>query len=255
MSSSVENLVEEYVAWVRDNTKLRRVNRDWTEITTPYLDRHNDFLQIYVREEGGTYTLTDDSYVIQDLEQSGCALDSPKRKDLLQMTLNGFGVHLEGDALTVRCTATNFSLRKHLLVQAMLAVGDLFYLAAPSSGSLFYEDVEKWLDFHDIRYTPKVKIAGRTGYDHVFDFIIPKSRTRPERMLKAVTNPSRETAQSFVLAWIDTRGMRPADAAAYALLNDNESRIPGGVIEALESYEVRPVAWSDRERIVPELAA
>jgi hypothetical protein len=30
-------------------------------ITTPYLDRHNDTLQIYARSENGALVLTDDS--------------------------------------------------------------------------------------------------------------------------------------------------------------------------------------------------
>ncbi len=47
--------------------------------------------------------------------------------------------------------------------------------------SLFYEDVVTWLDLHEIRYTPKVKFTGKSGFDHLFDFVIPKSRSSPER--------------------------------------------------------------------------
>ena len=79
----------------------------------------------------------------------------------------------------------NFALRKHNLVQAMLAVNDMFYLAVPMVASLFYEDVVAWLDLHDIRYTPKVKFTGKTGYDHLFDFVIPKSRRQPERIIQS----------------------------------------------------------------------
>ncbi len=35
--------------------------------------------------------------------------------------------------------------------------------------------VVTWLDVHDVRYTPKVKFTGKTGFDHLFDFVIPKS--------------------------------------------------------------------------------
>ena len=33
--------------WLKDKTTLREVDGEWVEITTPYLDRHNDALQIY----------------------------------------------------------------------------------------------------------------------------------------------------------------------------------------------------------------
>ena len=120
----------------------------WVEITTPYLDRHNDYVQIYARRDNGGFLLTDDAYTINDLETSGCTLDSPKRKDLLQLTLHGFGVQLSKDPpeLQVHTSAENFPLCKHNLVQAMLAVNDLFYLAQPTVASLFYEDVVAWLD-------------------------------------------------------------------------------------------------------------
>jgi hypothetical protein len=68
--------------------------------------------------------LTDDGYTLQDLEQSGCKLDSGRRQGLLKMTLNGFGVQLNDRALEVHTSPDNFGLRKHNLVQAMLAVND-----------------------------------------------------------------------------------------------------------------------------------
>jgi Domain of unknown function DUF1828 len=97
----IEKLLQDYRAWLRDKTTLRLVNGGWVEITTPSLDRHNDALQIYVRAENGGYVLTDDSYTIHDLEASGCNLHTEKRRDLLKMTLNGFGVKLENEALVV----------------------------------------------------------------------------------------------------------------------------------------------------------
>ena len=97
----IEKLLNDYRVWLRDKTSLREVN-DRIEITTPYLDRHNDALQIYARAENGGYVLTDDSYTIHDLETSGCILNK-KRQDLLKMTLRGFGIQMNKEALEVSC--------------------------------------------------------------------------------------------------------------------------------------------------------
>jgi hypothetical protein len=137
----------------------------------------------------------------------------------------------------------------------MLAVNDMFYLAAPVVASLFCEDVVAWLDLHDIRYTPKVKFTGKTGYDHLFDFVIPKSRRQPERILQAINRPNRDTAQSVAFSWIDTREVRPPDSRAYAIVNDADHAIPGSVLDALRSYDVTPVCWRQREQVLEELAA
>jgi hypothetical protein len=254
MMQDIQRLLDSYAAWLRDKTVLRQID-DWVEITTPYLDRHNDYLQIYAKRADGGFVLTDDSQTINDLEQSGCRLESPKRQDLLKMTLNGFGVQLDGKALQVHASAENFALRKHNLVQAMLAVNDMFYLAVPMVASLFYEDVVAWLDLHEVRYTPKVKFTGKTGYDHLFDFVIPKSRRQPERILQTINRPNRDTAQAVAFAWIDTKEVRAPDSRAYALLNDIDQPVSTAVMDALRSYDVRPIPWSQREEVREELAA
>lgn len=254
MMQEIQKLLDDYVAWLRDKTLLRQID-NWVEITTPYLDRHNDYIQIYARRVNSGFILTDDGYTIDDLEQSGCKLNSPKRQDLLKMTLNGFGIQLCDNALEVHASPDNFALRKHNLVQAMLAVNDMFYLAVPMVASLFYEDVVAWFDLHEVRYTPKVKFTGKTGYDHLFDFVIPKSRQQPERILQTINRPNRDTAQAVAFAWIDTKEVRPPDSKAYALLNDSEAAIPSPVLDALTNYDVRPIPWSTREQVRDELVA
>jgi len=171
------------------------------------------------------------------------------------MTLKGFGVKMNNEALEMHATAENFPLRKHNLIQAMLAVNDLFYLAQPMVASLFYEDVIAWLDENDIRYTPKAKFTGISGYDHLFDFVIPKSRKQPERIVQAINRPTRDTAESFMHKWSDTREVRAADSKAYAFLNDREQAVPSAVIDAFKNYSIHPVAWSHRDEVVTELAA
>jgi hypothetical protein len=59
----------------------------------------------------------------------------------------------------------------------MLAVNDMFVMAQPRVASFFFEDVRNFLDSQDIRYTARVKLAGKSGYDHGIDFLIPSRRS------------------------------------------------------------------------------
>ncbi|MDD3828384.1 MAG: DUF1829 domain-containing protein [Anaerolineae bacterium] len=254
MIHEIQRLLDEYVAWLKDKTVLRQID-DWVEITAPYLDRHNDYLQLYAKKEDNGFVLTDDGHTIEDLVQSGCKLESPRRRELLKMTLNGFGVQLVGDELVVHASEGNFAVRKHNLVQAMLAVNDMFYLAVPMVASLFYEDVVAWFDLLEVRYTPKVKFTGRSGYDHLFDFVIPKSRRQPERIVQTINRPRRDTAQAVAFSWVDTKEVRPPESKAYAFLNDSESPVSRDVVDALSSYGVQPIFWSNRESVREELVA
>jgi len=99
-----------------------------------------------------------------------------------------------------------------------------------------------------------VKFTGISGYDQHFDFAIPKSKKQPERIVQAINRPTRDNALLFINAWGDTRQVRSSESKAYAVLND-EQPIPGGVIEALRNYDIRPVPWTERIEVVTELAA
>jgi len=253
--NEIENLTQEYFTWLKDKTILKELE-GWVEITTPYLDRHNDYIQIYVKKENNKFVLSDDGYIISDLIQSGCDLNTQKRKELLRTTLNGFGVkQLKSGELLVHSTSENFALQKHNLIQAMLAVNDLFYLATATISNLFLEDVIEWLDNNGIRYIQNTKLAGESGYDHLFNFAIPKSKKYPERLLRAINLPSRDNAESFAFAWIDTKKVRPSETIAFSILNDQEYKISNSVTEALDNYGITAISWAQRNKFVSQLAA
>ncbi len=249
-----DDLISRYYEWLKNHTAWREIN-GWVEITTPYLDRHNDHIQIYLRQQGNEWVLTDDGYTLADLAQSGCDIDTPRRKALLQTTLNGFGVQQVSESLEVRASKDNFAPRKHDLVQAILAVNDLFYVARANVESFFFEDVALWLDKSDVRYTPRLNFLGHSHYSHQFDFVVPKSRSAPERILRVVNNPNKDNAQSAVFAWVDTKDARPSDSLAFAVLNDSNRKISNAVEDAFRSYGITPIEWSKREEFVGILAA
>ncbi|CAM5217679.1 hypothetical protein CDEF62S_00650 [Castellaniella defragrans] len=252
--NATDDLISRYYDWLKAKTNWREIN-DWVEITTPYLDRHNDYIQIYLKRQDSEWVLTDDGYTLADLAQSGCEIDTPRRKALLATTLNGFGVRQNFEALEVKATEENFPLRKHSLLQAILAVNDLFYVARANVESFFFEDVALWLDDADVRYTSRVSFVGRSHYNHQFDFVVPKSKRAPERILRVINNPNKDTAQSTTFAWLDTKEERPSDSQAFAILNDRDRQIGNAVQDALRSYDITPIAWSKREEFRERLAA
>jgi hypothetical protein len=246
MIEEIKSLIKQYIRWLEDKTTIRQID-DWIEITTPFLDRHNDYLQIYARKDNNNYVLTDDSYVIVDLHNSGCTIDGGKRKELLDIVLNGFGVLREEDKLITIATESNFAEKKHSLIQAMLAVDDLFYTAKPLVASIFLEDIIGWFDLNEIRYFSNFNLIGKSGYNHHFNFVIPKSATQPDRLIRAINKPNRDKAEAYIFSWLDTKEARKDDAKAIAILNDTESGVPETVKSALTRYDITPLVWSERQ--------
>ena len=254
MKEDLHKLMDLYWQWVRNNTELRLVD-DRAEITTPFLDRHNDCLQIYVKPlESGEFLLTDDGYTVEDLEMSGFKFDSNPRSTLFSSILNRFGVQSVEKTLEIKTSKENFGMSKHNLIQAILAIDDMFYLASPSVPSIFIEDVTNWLDHSQVRYSSGFKLTGKSGLDHRFDFVIPKSESHPERLLRSINKPDKSSVERLAFSWIDTQEVRTVDAQAFAILNDKEVSVPTNVTDALSKYEVKPIKWSDRKEIQGVLA-
>ncbi|MFQ5596881.1 MAG: DUF1828 domain-containing protein [Nitrospiria bacterium] len=248
-----KHLVDAYVEWLRNGLSVNSINGA-CELTTPFLDRHNDHIQLYAVKQGGKIILSDDGYILADLRTSGLDIKVPKRKSVLESILNGFGVKIERGQLFVEASKHNLGQRLHSLVQSMLAVNDMFTMAQPRVAGFFWEDVKQFLDQHEIRYSQRVKISGKSGFDYAIDFLIPKSRNRPERFIQAINAPNKNTIGSYLFGLGDTREARENGTEAYAFLNDGEKEVGGDVIEALEAYEVKPAFWSQRENYVEALS-
>jgi hypothetical protein len=250
-----QKLIDAYVGWLRQGLSIEQLG-EACELTTPFLDRHNDHLQVYATRKNGNIILSDDGYILSDLRTSGLEVDTPKRKQVLESVLNGLGVRAEGSQLLVEASAGNLGQRLHSLVQAMLAVNDMFVMGQFRVASFFFEDVQHLLDDNNVRYTSRVKLAGKSGYDHGIDFLIPKSSKRPERIVQAIGAPKKDNIFAYLWTLNDTRAARAGEeeAEAFAFLNDQDQQIGGDVIEALNAYRVVPAIWSQRGNYIDALA-
>lgn len=59
MDTTYEKLVSSYLAWLKSKIIVKEID-GIAEITTPFLDRHNDHLQFYVKKTNEGFILTDD---------------------------------------------------------------------------------------------------------------------------------------------------------------------------------------------------
>lgn len=124
----VQEMINSYTDWLNCSFSFIQMG-EYYELTTPYLDRNNDHLQIYVKQEpNGTYLLTDDSNTISNLEAAGVSIiKSKKYKYMLERIVRDFGISINGSNLEIQATKSNYPQKQHMLLQAMMAIGDEFY--------------------------------------------------------------------------------------------------------------------------------
>lgn len=245
-------LIAGYYEWLKKRTSWKMVNGA-VEITTPFLNRHNDFIQLYiVKDPNGDFKLTDLGETIEDLECCGCDVSKGKRKSFLTQIVNGHGIYMDASELYVPFTAENFSEAKHSLVQAVMSIDDLFYTTKPTTGSFFFDEVSRWLSGNKVRFSPNVQFVGQSTLTHNFDFVIPKSDKKAERILKLANSPTSSSVQLTLFAWEDIRPER-SEATLFYLVNDEP--VKSQIAHALAKYDVKLVTWTERESFIEELAA
>lgn len=247
-------LKEEYINWLEDEIKFEKID-EYIEITSPFLDRYNDYLQIYAKiEKDNEIFLTDDSYTINNLKMSGIDINSPKRKQLLNNFLNKYRVKLDNDSLVIKAGIEDFPQKILFLMQAMLNVDDMFMLSQNKVASIFLDDIKNFLDGKEIFYSENVNFIGKSGFFYSYDYLIQRTKNKPERLCKAINNPNKQNFQSTMFMWNDTKETRNADSQLIVFLND-ENRIDPSIIEGFKNYEVNAVPWSKREKYLELLTA
>lgn len=240
-----EKLIKSYIDWLKEGISIQEMETS-CQITTPFLDRHNDAIQLYVEKHDGSIRITDDSYTIKDLRASGLEFTTEKRNQHLIAILNGFGVKQEKDEIYVIANPRDFPQKKHNLVQAVLEINDMFIMATEHVLSLFREDVAKFLEQNKVPVLQDFKLSGKSGFDHKFDFGLPKTPTKPERILQAINNLNKDQATSLAFAITDVKGIRIEPMSAYAFLNDSEHPPQEENLAALRAYDIIPLLWSHR---------
>lgn len=239
----IQKLINDYASWIKDEITFEKVG-EYYEITTPFVDNANDCLQLYVKQEGNELFFSDDSATIRNLKMSGIQFTG-NRKLQLQRILYQYGIQLKGEELTAKASVNSFAQKKHQFLQAMIHIDDLFFLSKSRVASFFLDDIQEFFFEKEIYYTDNVQFTGLSGFSHNYDFLIQRTKTKPERLCQAVNAPSRSTVGNILFAWNDTKSARKNDSELIIILND-QNTVTKGIEAAFFNYEAKVIRWSER---------
>jgi uncharacterized protein DUF1829 len=113
--------------------------------------------------------------------------------------------------------------------------------------------VALFLETHRVPAFSDFKLSGKSGFDHKFDFGLPKTPERPQRVLQAINNLAKDNTTSLAFALADVRSVRTDPLGALAMINDTERPPNEEYLAALRVYKVEPVRWSQRQQAIPLL--
>lgn len=239
---NINNLIDDYLQWLKSEISFEKIG-EYYEITTPYLNNANDYMQIYVCQKDDEILFSDDGAIINSLKSAGFEF-TKNRKEYLENLLFQYGIKLDGDALVTKSDIKLFPQKKHIFLQAMLKVDDMFAISKQKVSSYFLDDVQNFFKKNEIYYTENVQFTGVSGFTHNYDFLLQRSKNKPERLCQTVNNPQKAQMESIIFKWNDTKQARNNDSQLIVLLND-KNKIAKGVIDGFKNYQANVIRWSE----------
>nr|DAV21249.1 MAG TPA: protein of unknown function DUF1829 [Caudoviricetes sp.] len=239
------SLIDDYLNWLREEINIDKIG-EFYEITTPFLDFENDYIQIYIKISDDKVYFTDDGYILSMLQMQGVKMNSNRIKQLKYIA-NQFGVQVKNNELIKEAYVSHFPEQKHLFVQALVRIGDMFSNVHSKSTMPFVDDVAKFFDNQKIYYTDNVQFSGKTGLNHIFNFLFTRSAKQPERLCNVANKLDNSDVNAYLFPWVDTQKTRKPDTSYILILNDENSPKEEAV-RALENYGAKVVFWNDRKK-------
>lgn len=249
--SWINNVMNDYYAFLKDKTLVAQsTSSEWVEISTPFTGLFNDTVDIYAKQSGNKILLSDDGNTLRNLELSGMEISrSPKRKEILERILINYGVRIANDELVTEASEKDFPQKKLNLISAISETSDMYFLARHTVASVFREDVKKYLDEHEVVYTPHFISKGSTGLEFTFDFQIAYRKT--EIIIKSFNSINKMNLPQFLFTWDDIKKVRERqtekEVIGLAVINDIDRSVNEEYIEALKNYGAQKILWSERE--------
>ncbi|MBQ4513639.1 MAG: DUF1828 domain-containing protein [Anaerolineaceae bacterium] len=247
----INKLIAEYTSWLNSKISVEKYGEVY-EMTTPFLDRFNDYLQIYViPEKSGELTLTDGGYIIDNLLSSGVSLKQGSKKlNKIYQIIKNFGLNLNGEKITVTAKESQFAQKKHSMVQAMLAIDELYETEPRAEKDFFSDDVKTYFDNNNIYYSDGVSFEGKSGSTATYDLLFQRNRNHPERLCNIVSRMTESSRNMMIFNWLDIAPVRKHDSMLIIILNDSIQEVQQRDIDALESYNITPALFSESEKLL-----
>ena len=245
-------IVNDYIKWIKDNTFIKKMDNTSTKIISPFLDSHNDYINIYAsRTQNGQIKLSDGGILYYDLDSYGIRL-TQKKKELFDQTLLSYGIKFDQTTKEIYIISEPNAVgkAKHKLIQCLLAINDFFNSTEKNITDLFYYEIYNALMEANIPFNPNITISGKSGYPHRFDFAVGLTRNKPERLVNLIPKPDRkQKAELCLFAFNDlvNAGKKFIGAVLY------KGEPTDDFLKAFENYELKAYSWEKEKDTVLEL--
>lgn len=229
-------------------------------VRTPYWYPDGDVIDVFVRVENGTLTVTDLGEALGWLRlQSLSDRRSPKQERLIQDIRLTLGFELFKGQILLRCgSLAELPAAIHRVGQAALRIADLWFTTRTRTVESMTDEVADLLSEREIPFERSVHLAGRSGREWTVDF---QTRTTKQSALVFVLATgsraaARQLTEHVVAGWHDLSHLRvaPPGTRFISLIDDTSdvwSDADFRLVESISDLE----RWSQSSEFVERLRA
>ena len=251
--SWMDKLINEYLSFLKSETIYRELDDGWHAITTPFLDVHNDAIEIYCKlQDDGKIILADGGETLNNLSLSGVTFSRRgKRKQLFDATLLNYGVQVKNDELFIIADEeSKFPQAKHNLLSAISKISDMYLFPSQTNlaSDFFTEKVQKYFNDNGVIVTPKFNSQSKSGMYFTFDFQIAGRNT--EILVNTFNTLQKANLAVFVLAYDSIKAAREELTGkivrSVPIVNDELHSVKSEYLDTLRDRGCAPFLWSRR---------
>ena len=236
----MDNQLDSYLKWLKNNSFVDTLKNGVEILSVPFLSQHNDYIEIYIQKTDYGYRISDNSETISTLKLDKINLTTNTRKELLNKIILNFGIKMCDDEIFVETNEVELEFKKHMLLQGISKINDLFIINKQNVESLFNDDIKEFFERYEIGYITDITKYGRSGYPFTFDFALPKNRGKKERFIKCISNLNKQKIVETIFFAQELITPRQ-DMEFYTIVDDREKKIN---TMAFDNYGIKTIGYS-----------
>ena len=244
-------LQQQLLKWTEDHF-LFSGSQDEVILTTPFVDLHNDCIEMLIEEVEYALRVTDGGQTLADLEISGVNITEQRQQQLAEV-FNRIGVTCTDGEISATASLAGASGAIHSVLQGILAAQGLTFSVRPRRRQPIADEIDDVLRKSSLPYNRQVPINGKSGLSQQIDFVVRDNGRFPHHLIQTISNPDKGAMERQIFFAMDTKEQYAAltntEPRFVAVLSDVEQAIAPSMMGALLHYDVRPVVLSEARRI------
>lgn len=254
INESLESYLDGYLKFLKDKSFETKINDAVSKLSLPFLDTLNDYTEIYIIKENNEYVITDNGETLSNLEFNGVEINSTSRKKIFNNIVNSYNVINKDGSLYIKANENNLYLKKHLLLQCIVKINDMYMLNRINIQNIFIDDVKSFFENNKIGFIPGHRISGKSGLDAYYDMAIPKTEKNPMTLVKVINKLDKDKVKSTIFDWNDTKDITLDELKIIVVFNDETDRSQNDKVEAFEKYGIKAIPWTKKDELLKEVA-